>query len=102
MDVGNLDPLIAFALGNDLPFVIEDFDAGVFGKLMPRFDDDFGVVIGEFGFDFNAARAQIIELKVNVPDANELHVAIDAAIESEISGLRIDPLVGAVIDANGQ
>ena len=58
--------------------------------------------LGEFGFDFNAARAQIIELKVNVPDANELHVAIDAAIESEISGLRIDPLVGAVIDANGQ
>ena len=102
MDVGDFDPFVTFSFGDGLAFVVKDLDTRIFGELMPSFDYELSVIIGKLGFDFDAARAKIVELKMDISDADELHIAINATIEGEVSGLWIDPLVGAIIHANSQ
>ena len=60
-------------------------------------DLDLGVLLFDGGRDLDAGAAVIIKIKMRAADANEIHVTVKTAVESEIGHLGIDGVVCRVI-----
>ena len=50
----------------------------------------------------DAGRAVIIQIKMSLVDTDQVHIPVQAAVESEVRNLGIDPIIGSVIHRNHQ
>ena len=70
--------------------------------LGPALDIDVGVGAVDGGGDLHARAAEVIQRKVVLVDDQQRHIAVDAAVEGEVSLLGVNAVVFAVVDLDGQ
>jgi len=84
-------------------FCIINGDANLLSVLAvgePYFNADICVVAFHNGSNCNTGAAEIVKVKVGTGNADDIHITVDAAIESKVCHLGIYDLVCGVINSN--
>ena len=89
-DVGNqlLTILIANGVAQGLAF-LQTGDVGL--------NQNAGILAFHNGSDLQTGAAEVVQIKVGLIDADDIHISVNTAVEGKVSNLRINGVVRAVI-----
>ena len=97
--------IVGGGFGNDVAlFILDDIvqvlTDGSVGDI--AIDLNLGICALDLGGDLQAGAAVVVEVKVGTAYADEVYIAVKSAVEGKVGHLRIDRLVGRVVDLDDQ
>ena len=92
----------AFAGGNGVAGGVQQLNAHFAFAVVPGGNLNAGICALHSGGDADAGAAEVIQGEVVLADHHQADIAVDAAIEGEVSFLGVNAVVFAVVDFHGQ